>query len=268
MSDDEAKEFARLFEQFSRAFNEGDLETAFAGVAPDVEWSFGTWIIDGGTMHGRDAVLAFYRQLREAGDWHLTATGVEDLGDGRMLVHQHGVWTGRTTGISGDQDSFVLVEAGPKGVQRVREFGTREEALAVLGSSSPAQDFLAVLRHSQEAFNRGDYEAAFAGLSEDVVWESGDWIVDGGVMQGRQAIVDFFERMPDAGDWIVHVQSVEALDDTTMLVHQRGRMSGRTTGISDEMDFVQLWEFGPNGVSRLREFRAREQALAEARSAS
>lgn len=123
---------------------------------------------------------------------------------------------------------------------------------------------LAAVQSAQEALYRGDYEAAFAGVADDVVWELGDWVFDGGTLHGRDALEAFFVRMKDAGDWYVMAEEAEELGDSRVLVRSHGRLTGRTTGISDEMDVFQVIELGPGGVQHVREFRTREEALAAA----
>ena len=126
---------AQAFESFGRAFNEGDFETAFEGVDPDVEWSFGDWVFDGGVLRGRDAVIDFYRRLRDAGEWRITAKEIESLTPETVLVHMHGLAIGRSSGIRTERLSFVILDFGPHGVRRVREYATREEALAAASAT-------------------------------------------------------------------------------------------------------------------------------------
>lgn len=119
-----------LFEQATRAFNAGDYEAAFAGLADDVEWHQGAWLPDAAVLYGRQRVIDFYRRLPDTGDWQVTVVDVDDLGDGVLLVEQVGTWTGRSSGISGDMRSFLLWEVEDGSFTRMREFATREEALA------------------------------------------------------------------------------------------------------------------------------------------
>jgi hypothetical protein len=129
-------------------------------------------------------------------------------------------------------------------------------------NSGLAAAVLAAFRSGQEELNRGNYDAAFAGVADDVVWELGDWVFDGGTLHGRAAAIAWFERMQDAGHWRVMAQDAEDLGGGQVLVHSHGRLEGRTTGIADEMDFFQIVELGPNGVQRVREFKTRDEAIA------
>lgn len=122
--------------------------------------------------------------------------------------------------------------------------------------------FAEAMRTAQRAFNAGDFENAFAGLAPDVEWEAGSWVLDGGVLTGREEVIRLFVRARDAGDW--QVEAVEFIDAGAgcVIVHQRGRSVGRTTKLGGTMDFFQVWETGPDGrVIRVREFESREEAI-------
>ncbi len=118
------------------------------------------------------------------------------------------------------------------------------------------------LRAAQRAFNTGDFETAFAGLAGDVEWNSGARVIDAGPLKGRDAVIDFFCRVRDAGDWQVEAQEFVVAEDGQVMVHQRGRSVGRTTRIEGTMDFFQVWEFGADGlVHRVSEYESRQDAL-------
>ena len=130
MSSSLVRAFEQALREAQAAMNAGDYETAFAGLAPDVEWHFGDWIFDTQVIHGREGVIDFYRRLRDAGEWEVEAHEVEEIGPSTLLVRQTGTATGRATGIVTERESFFVYELGPTGVKRLREFATREEALA------------------------------------------------------------------------------------------------------------------------------------------
>lgn len=118
------------------------------------------------------------------------------------------------------------------------------------------------VRAAQSAFNAGDFETAFASLAPDVEWNSGAWLLDGGLLKGRDAVIDFFCRARDAGDWQVEAQELLVAEDKRVMVHQRGRSVGRTTRIEGTIDFFQVWEFGADGlVERVGEYESRQDAL-------
>ncbi len=135
MSREDESTIAERLRAAQRAFNDGDFERAFAHLAPDVEWHFGPWVLDGQVLRGRAEVIGFYSRLRDAaGDWQVEAKEILAAGEGRFVVHQRGRYEGRTTKIKGEVDSFQVWELGADGlVVRLREYETRAEALQAAG---------------------------------------------------------------------------------------------------------------------------------------
>jgi ketosteroid isomerase-like protein len=121
--------FSHAHREGQRAFNEGEFERAFAGLATDVEWHMHPSLLESGVVRGREAVIRYFRGVREGIDWRVDAQEFIEVGHLQVVVHQRGRAAGRTTGISGDRDFFQLWELGSDGqVVRVREFETFEEA--------------------------------------------------------------------------------------------------------------------------------------------
>ena len=118
------------FEVGQRAFNAGDFETAFANLTDDFEWRMGAWIPDASDLHGRQSVIDFFRHLQDAGEWEVRLVDVEDLGDGVLMLEQEGTWTGRSSGLTGERRFFQVWDFADGRATRVREYETREEALA------------------------------------------------------------------------------------------------------------------------------------------
>jgi hypothetical protein len=122
--------------------------------------------------------------------------------------------------------------------------------------------FAEAMRAAQRQFDEGDFERAFAGLAFDVEWDTASYVIDGGLLRGRQAVIDYFVRNRDAGDWSVEAQDFTNAGEGRIVVHQRGRAAGRTTRIEGTIDFFQVWEFGADGlVVRVREYESRSEAL-------
>jgi SnoaL-like domain len=90
MSQEFVEAFAEAMRAAQRAFNEGDFETAFAGLSPDIEWHSGPWVLDGGLLRGREAVVRLFVSVQDAGDWEVDALEFIDGGEGRVVVHQRG----------------------------------------------------------------------------------------------------------------------------------------------------------------------------------
>jgi hypothetical protein len=70
------------------AFNARDLDTALAGMHPDVDWPN---MIDGGREHGHAAVRAYWERQFATTDPHVDPVRVEPLGDDEVLVNVHQV---------------------------------------------------------------------------------------------------------------------------------------------------------------------------------
>jgi len=57
-----------------------------------------------------------------------------DAGERRVVIHQRGTATGRSTGIAGTLDFFQVLEVNEDGqIARVREYERREQALQAVG---------------------------------------------------------------------------------------------------------------------------------------
>ena len=128
--------FARSHREAQKPFNEGDFDKAFATLAPDVEWHLLPGLPETGVLRGRDAVIRFFAQTRDALDWQVHAQDFRLAGPGRVFVHQRGSSVGRASKISGTGDFFQIWEIDTTGlVVRVLEFNDREAALEAAGLS-------------------------------------------------------------------------------------------------------------------------------------
>ncbi len=134
MSRENVEAFVKARRGAQKAFNEGDFEMAFAGLAPDVEWQLLPSLPESGVLRGRDAVVDYFSRVRDAAEWRIAAVEFIDAGERRVLIHQHGSGTGRATGIVLTRDFFQIWEMRSDGlVIRVREYERREEALEAAG---------------------------------------------------------------------------------------------------------------------------------------
>ena len=71
-----------------REFNERDVETVLAALAPDVEWANG---MEGGHVHGRDAVREYWTRQWAMIDPHVDPVAMEDDAARRTAVRVHQV---------------------------------------------------------------------------------------------------------------------------------------------------------------------------------
>ena len=70
------------------AFNARDLETVLAALHPDVDWANG---LDGGRVHGRADVRAYWTRQLETIDPRVEPVGFETDAAGRTVVRVHQV---------------------------------------------------------------------------------------------------------------------------------------------------------------------------------
>jgi len=128
--------FARSHREAQRSFNDGDFEKAFATLALDVEWHLLPGLPETGVLRGRDAVIHFFAETRDALNWEVHAQDLRFACQGRVFVHQRGHSVGRATKIAGTVDFFQIWEIDETGlVVRVREYTDHEAALEAAGLS-------------------------------------------------------------------------------------------------------------------------------------
>ena len=221
-----------------------------------------------GVYHGLQGVRRFWRDWLEPWeDYEIDYSEYIDAGDAVVLVFRQ-AGTGRGSGIRIEREFFGVWYLKDSKVVRFRLFESRGQALEAAGLSERAmsqenvEPFAKAVRAGQRAFNEGDFEAAFDGLAPDVEWHSGAWVLDAGLLKGRDAVISHFVKVRDAGDWQVDAVEFTHVGEACFIVHQRGRLEGRTTKIQGAMDFFQVWEIGADGlVARVREYESREDAF-------
>lgn len=115
-------------------------------------------------------------------------------------------------------------------------------------------------------FNRGDFEAAFAKVSEDVDWgEPPDMPDTGGAYRGHDGLVEGFGRFMRAWERIdVDLEDVMEREDDRVVVQTRWRGRSKGTGIEVDQRVAQVYELRDGRVTRVRQFRTLDEALADA----
>lgn len=76
----------RFFQAMYTAFNDRDLDTALGAMTEDVVWANG---LEGGHVHGIDAVRAYWTRQFENIDPRVTPESVALIEDGRVAVDVH-----------------------------------------------------------------------------------------------------------------------------------------------------------------------------------
>ncbi len=78
----------QLVEQLYRGFNSRDIDAVLAALSEDVDWANG---MDGGHVHGRAAVRAYWTQQWAAIDPRVDPVQITESGDGSTAVEVHQV---------------------------------------------------------------------------------------------------------------------------------------------------------------------------------
>jgi len=71
------------FRKLYAAFNARDIDTVLSALGPDVDWENG---MEGGRVHGRDAVRAYWERQFTLIDGRVEPQAFEELPDGRVSV--------------------------------------------------------------------------------------------------------------------------------------------------------------------------------------
>ena len=145
--------FATAHRESQRAFNEGDFETAFAALAPDVNYRPLSWGFDASRLTGRDAVVRYFSDATRTTGLRIESQEFVTAGEGRVLVRlRRGIAKRASTipearhraqvsvGAAATITFFQLWEIGNDGlVVRVDEYMRRKDAVeaAGLATSTP-----------------------------------------------------------------------------------------------------------------------------------
>lgn len=125
----------------ARLYNEGwrkaAFDVVFELVDPGIVWTAIEGAPDAGTYHGHEGVRGYMQDWLD--DFDLGGWRIEesiDAGDSLVCV-QLARATGKGSGVAGDLRYASTYRFGEDGrIVEVREFATREEALAAVGRSS------------------------------------------------------------------------------------------------------------------------------------
>jgi ketosteroid isomerase-like protein len=101
-----------------------------------------------------------------------------------------------------------------------------------------------VLRQAFEAWNRGDFEATAANLTEDFEWHSSGVFPDfDSVYLGRERFREFWDRFHDAWAFIdVEPKGFWEVGDTIVMAF-RFHAKGKESGVEVKLDWVNVFRF-------------------------
>jgi ketosteroid isomerase-like protein len=120
------------------------------------------------------------------------------------------------------------------------------------------------VRRGSEAFERGDYETAFATWHPDVEWDTthfGDW-PDDAVYRGRDEVIRFLQE-EWVGGWASYESKIEGVFDAgdKVVVFWLQRMVGRESGIEVESRAAVVCTVRDGLVTRIDNYTDRDEAM-------
>jgi ketosteroid isomerase-like protein len=127
------------------------------------------------------------------------------------------------------------------------------------------EQFRAMFIAGNEAFNRGDFAAAFAGVARDCEYRPVAYATEG-LLVGREQICRFFEReiFGTFSDWRTEPVGFLQSGDGVFVVLLRGTGTGSASGVPTTVDFGAVWKLR-NGVPvRVDEYPTPEEAVTAA----
>ena len=132
-------------------------------------------------------------------------------------------------------------------------------------SRQKARPTLEVFRRAylvaNEAFNRHDFDAAFAAFHPELEWQTFAGAPGLLHVRGRRRVIEGFrELVAEFPDFQVEPQ--EFIDGgDAILVRNIGRATGRTSGVPVNQTFTQVWTFRGGRPIRVREYLDHAEAL-------
>ena len=130
------------------------------------------------------------------------------------------------------------------------------------GSNLTLGQFRASFLAGNEAFNRGDFAAAFAVLPPDCEWHSVAYATER-VLVGPERVSRFFEEeiFDTFRGWRSEPRHFLQTGDGVFVVLLSGHGTGSSSGAPVEIDFAEVWEFRGGVPARVREFSTWEEAF-------
>jgi hypothetical protein len=125
--------------------------------------------------------------------------------------------------------------------------------------------FRAAFLAGNEAFNRGDFAAAFASLPPACEWHSVAYATER-VLVGPEQVSRFFEDeiFGVFQGWRSNPVHFVQAHDEVFVVLLSGRGTGSSSGAPVHLDLAEVWELRGDIPVRVREFSTWEQGLSAA----
>jgi ketosteroid isomerase-like protein len=136
--------FREAFERGNRAWNAGDVESAYATLPDQLEYRLAPTWPEARVLRSRDEVIEFFEDFQETFPDARTASHEYLEGaSGTVVAGFRVAGTGRTSGAEAEMEIWQVWEIRDQGdptVTRVTEFTNRREAIAAAGLSEAASD--------------------------------------------------------------------------------------------------------------------------------
>jgi ketosteroid isomerase-like protein len=131
--------FREGFEQGNRAWNAGDVKTAYAVLPDRLEYQLAPTWPDARVLGSRDEVIEFFESFQETfPDARTASSEYLEGGPGTVIVGFRVTGTGRTSGAKAEMEIWqvwAIPDQDELTVRSVREFTNRREALEAAGLS-------------------------------------------------------------------------------------------------------------------------------------
>jgi ketosteroid isomerase-like protein len=132
------------------------------------------------------------------------------------------------------------------------------------------QDNIRVVQDAYKAFVERNVAGVLGALTDDVYWEvpGSDDVPFAGARHGKNAVGEFF-RLLDEADDILEFEPQQYLtsgDTVVVLGHYRGLV--KSTGTTNDFDWVQVFNVRDGKVSSFKQFFDTEKASKAYRSAT
>jgi ketosteroid isomerase-like protein len=137
------KAFREAFEEGNRAWNAGDVKSAYAALPDRLEYRLSSTWPEARVLHSRDEVVAFFEAFQETfPDARTASHEYVEADEGTVIVGFRVAGSGRASGVGTEMEIWQVwkVETQDDGLATtsVTEFSDRREALEASGVKEPS----------------------------------------------------------------------------------------------------------------------------------
>ena len=120
-----------------------------------------------------------------------------------------------------------------------------------------------MVEEGYDAWNRGDFDAMVKNMADDAEWRTGGVFPDfDPVYRGREGVRRFWDTMHDAWE-LIEIRPRRFVEHgDKLLIESRFHGKGRGSGVAVELDWVQVFTFRDDVVTRIAGYPTAENACA------